>query len=317
MLVEKANTEYLVYRIPGLVRTAQKTLLYCCECRKDSTSDWAQIDIKVARSTDDGQTWETVFKIPGNGDTLNNPVLIADGETVHFLHCRNYKKLYHCVSTDDGKTFSSLRDVSSAFEEVGRPYTVAAVGPGHGIVHKGALLIPAWFAYNEESATAHRPSFIASVYSEDEGRSWHCGQVLEESLLVNPSECAFAVTAEGMVVNSIRNENPEHLRALAFSPNGYSDWTAPVLQTNLPDPICQGSVFSKDGVLYHINCADQEGRRNLTVKITDDDFRTVKSVFVNDAGGYSDLVVTREAIYVFFENNFRENGLDFCKINIL
>ena len=106
MLVEKANTEYLVYRIPGLVRTAKKTLLYCCECRKNSASDWAQIDLKVARSTDDGKTWETVLMIPGNGDTLNNPVLIAHGETVHFL-C-----LYHttpaCVLQEDFPKFSKF-----------------------------------------------------------------------------------------------------------------------------------------------------------------------------------------------------------------
>ncbi len=314
MLIERANTEYCVYRIPGLIRTEAKTLLCCYECRKNSASDWAQIDLKVIRSTDDGQTWETVLRIPGSGDTLNNPVLIADGDRVHFLYCRNYMKLYHCVSADDGKTFSGVRDVSCAFEEVGRPYTVAAVGPGHGIVHNGNLLIPAWFAWNEENPAAHRPSFIASVYSKDHGQTWHCGAVIGENVLVNPSECAFAVTADGKVLNSIRNENPEKKRAVAVSPDGFSQWTSPRFAQTLTDPICQGSMDHREGKIFHINCDDPERRSNLTVKVTEDGFATVTGILVDEMGGYSDLAVTEDAVFVVYERNLREEGLNFLKL---
>ena len=325
MILQKNHTDYERGRIPGIVCSKKGSLLAYYECRK-APGDWAQIDLKVARSTDDGKTWETVLLIPGNGETLNNPVLIAHGETVHFLHCRNYKKLYHCVSTDDGKTFSQIRDVSSAFEELDRPYTVAAIGPGHGIVHNGNLLIPAWFAWNPENVKAHWPSFIASVYSGDNGETWHCGEVLDESLLINPSECAFAVTADGQILNSIRNENPERIRAIAYSPDGFSRWSKPVLEPNLPDPICQGSMDHREGKIFHINCRGLEdgrilpmgssngSRRNLTVNITEDGFKTVSSIFVDEIGGYSDLVVTEDSIFVLYERNFKEEGLRFVKL---
>ena len=60
MVVEKAIADYTDFRIPGLVVTENGTLLRYCECRR-SYSDWADIDIKVSRSTDGGKTWETVL----------------------------------------------------------------------------------------------------------------------------------------------------------------------------------------------------------------------------------------------------------------
>ena len=50
MLIEKINTEYREYRIPGLILTEKGTLIGYYECR-DSTSDWARIDLKIIRST--------------------------------------------------------------------------------------------------------------------------------------------------------------------------------------------------------------------------------------------------------------------------
>ena len=85
MELEQINGEYRVCRIPGLVATSQKTLLAYYECRRDGASDWAEIDLKVIRSCDRGDTWETATVIKGDGDTLNNPVMIVDGERLHLL----------------------------------------------------------------------------------------------------------------------------------------------------------------------------------------------------------------------------------------
>ena len=98
MIIEKANTEYSTYRIPVLVMTAKGSLLACYECRKDY-SDWAEIDLKIIKSTDAGETWRTLQVIRGNGKTLNNPVFIVKDDTVHFLYCENYKRVLYCKST--------------------------------------------------------------------------------------------------------------------------------------------------------------------------------------------------------------------------
>ena len=84
MILEKLNGNYAVYRIPSLVVTESGSLLACYECR-GSQSDWSRIDIKIIRSTDKGESWQTVDIIPGDGHTLNNPMLTVDGDVIHLL----------------------------------------------------------------------------------------------------------------------------------------------------------------------------------------------------------------------------------------
>ena len=110
MIVEKACGNYTDFRIPGIVATDKGTLLRYCECRK-SQGDWAEIDIKISRSDDCGASWDTVLIIDGKGNTLNNPVMFADGDLLVFLYCKNYKEIWKCVSTDDGKSFTDSERV--------------------------------------------------------------------------------------------------------------------------------------------------------------------------------------------------------------
>ena len=56
MIIEKANTQYGACRIPGLVLTKCGTLLGYYECRS-SSSDWAQIDLKVIRNIRHGMDY--------------------------------------------------------------------------------------------------------------------------------------------------------------------------------------------------------------------------------------------------------------------
>ena len=308
MVIEKNGTEYAVCRIPGLVRTEKGTLLCYYECRSE-LSDWARIDIKIRRSTDDGATWQTVEVIPGGGDTLNNPVMIVDGNAVHMLFCRNYRQLYHRISTDDGLTFSAPVELD-ALQRTGYPFTCVAVGPGHGIRHQDTLLIPMWFANDPSDPKKHWPSRIAVLYSKDHGVSWHCGDVLAEDLQ-DPNESCLAVTSDGEVLISIRNRQEEHLRALAVSPTGYDQWSDALLWDGLPDPHCMGSMDTFGEEIFHINCADPEKRENLTIKISKNGFHTYETIPVDALSGYSDLAVTEDRIYVLYERDIRQDGLYF------
>lgn len=312
MLIEKSGTDYTCCRIPGLAMTERGTLLGYYECRKE-LSDWADIDLKIIRSTDGGDTWETVMLINGKGNTLNNPMMVVKGDEIHFLYCENYKKLYHTVSTDDGKTFGKIRNMSEIFENGGFFWSVMAIGPGHGIVHDDNIILPVWFAYNEKRPKSHHPSFIATIYSAD-GENWKLGEVIGRDVLIDPSECALSVTKERKVLISIRNENPEHRRAFAVSETGYSGWKDLHFADNMPDPVCQGSMCHEGGKIYHINCESYTHRDNLTVKISEDCFESFESVIVDEVAGYSDIAVKDGMMYILYERNVGCDGLYFKKI---
>lgn len=299
MVVEKAIADYTDFRIPGLVVTESGTLLRYCECRR-SQSDLADIDIKVSRSADNGKTWKTVLLIESGGNTLNNPVMFVNGKKLVFLYCKSYKEIWKCVSVDDGQTFGKVDRVN--FESsVDFFYNVVAVGPGHGIVHNERLLVPIWFAYNKQNETAHRPSFISTLYSDDGGETFCVGEIIFKDLLKNPSECAFAITAENEVLISIRHECEIRTRALAKSRDGISEWRELRFEKNLSDPICMGSMTHRDGRIYHSNCDSATERKNLTVKISDDCFKTIHNIYVSDFGGYSDIAVWEDKLFIFYE----------------
>ena len=310
MLIEKVNNgKYSQCRIPGIVITQKGTLLAYYECRK-SNSDWADIDIKIIRSTDEGDTWQTVTVIEGRGNTLNNPVAFVNGGALHFLFLKNYKVIFHCVSVDDGKTFSAPQQVSL---DCNFFCNAAAVGPGHGILHNGKMIVPVWFAQNRDDARAHHPSVIATIYSTN-GKKWHLGEFIGRDVLVNPSECALAVTADNNVLISIRNENSRHQRAFALSANGFSGWGEVCFNPQMPDPVCMGSMCHENGKIYHINCDSNTARENLTVKISDDCFKSFNSIFADAAAGYSDIAVKNGTLYILYERDCDNGGLYFKRI---
>lgn len=312
MLFAKTDETYSNFRIPGLVLTDNGTLLGCCECRR-SLSDWAAIDLSVRRSTDKGETWTQTVLIPGSGETLNNPVLTVLGRKILFMFCLNYKRLFICESIDDGQTFTKPHEINGVFESGGFFYNAAAIGPGHGVVKDGTVIIPVWFAYNRNDEKAHHPSFISTVYSVDGGESWHLGELIGCDVLTDPSECAAAVW-QGRVVMSIRNENRERRRAFAVSTTGFSDWSEPKIYDNMPDPVCMGSMDSNGKELFHINCNSDKSRVNLTLKISRDCFKSFESIIIDESGGYADIAVG-DKIYVLYEKNFGEDGLFFCSVD--
>lgn len=312
MLIEKVNNGiYSQCRIPGIVSTENGTLLAYYECRK-TNSDWADIDIKIIRSTDEGNTWQTVALFPGNGNTLNNPVMFVKGDELHFLFLKNYKELFYCFSHDDGKTFSSpeIKTVDCDFF-----FNARAVGPGHGIVHRGKMIVPIWIAQNKEKPFAHSPTILSTLYSTD-GEKWQLGEILDSREVFEPNESALAVTAQNKVLISIRNETDCRMRAFALSDNGIDNWSIPHFNPDFPDPICMGSMCYDSKFIYHINCASTSARENLTLKRSSNNFETFESFFIDTPAGYSDIAVRNGKIYIIYERDCINGGLYFKKLEI-
>lgn len=316
MLIEKINTEYREYRIPGLILTEKGTLIGYYECR-DSTSDWARIDLKIIRSTDRGESWETVMIIPGEGHTMNNPVMIVDGETIHFLYCRDYRELYYRRSTDDGQSFSEPRDITYVLQAHGF-YNAAAVGPGHGIVHKGDLIVAAWFATNRDDPMAHRPSKLRTIYSPDGGETWCCGGMIGRHELKDPNESALALLPDNRVLISIRHRNRyRKCRIFGYSETGRGDWYSVAYRDDIPDPVCMGSMTNTpDGTMLHINCAAKKTRTALTLRVSDDGLKTYTDYLIDERAGYSDVAAdaARREAYILYERDVDDDGLYFTTV---
>ncbi len=329
----QADDHYAQYRIPGIVVTKDGVVLAYCEARK-SGNDWATIDILLRRSVDGGKTFspaKVIGHIAGeihrspvaierkqatrDDVTYNNPVAIADRNgSVHFLFCIEYMRVFHMRSDDDGATFSQPAEITNAFEPMKSkyPWRVVATGPGHGIqLQNGRLLAAVWYALGT-GGNGHHPSVNGTVYSDDDGATWHCGDIAVPSTpaFPDPNETAAVQLADGRVMLNVRTEAKENRRTVVVSPDGATDWSEPRLQADLVDPICFGSLIrlssQKSGgrnvLLFanpdNLDRADgkdtrSKDRRNLTVHLSFDEGRSwpVKRSIEPGSSGYSDLSV--------------------------
>jgi sialidase-1 len=322
---------YATYRIPGIAISRRGVILAYTSARH-GTSDWADIDIVMRRSKDGGRTWTTSERFAGDGKGVtDNPVAIPDYQngSVHFLYQHNYERCYYMRSDDDGKTFTRPVDITPVFEQFRAEYDwhVIAPGVGHALQLKsGRLLVPIWMSLGEPTSPtsrAHRPSAIATIYSDDHGKTWKRGAIVTNStdVLPNPSESMAVQLADGRVYLSIRNESKSYRRAYSVSPDGISNWTKPAFNDELFEPICAaGIVRYATSPLDHdprilFSNPDSEAiapnpkrlarpRQVLTLRMSQDNAATWPVHRIIDPGvaGYSDLAVDRRKnIFVLYE----------------
>ena len=258
---------YAVYRIPGLVVTANGTALAVCEARRDGPSDWGTMDILLRRSTDGGRTWDAARRVAHEGpavprspvalerkqgrpddQTVNNPVLIAGRKpgSVVLLYCVEYAKCFVRRSQDDGATFSPPEEITGALESL-RPvydWRVLATGPGHGVeLRSGRLVVPVWLALGT-AGNGHKPSLTATLYSDDGGVTWTAGSVAlpDSDEFRSPSETCVVELSDGRVMLNARSLSLANRRLVTTSPDGAGGWATPRFDPALLEPICMASL---------------------------------------------------------------------------
>ncbi len=328
---------YSTYRIPGLVVTARGSLLAYCEARKSTKGDWGTIDIMLRRSTDGGKTWSPqrlvssvprghhknpvalAQKLATEGEvTCNNPMAIAGRRrgVVHFVYCIEYMRAFYMRSEDDGRTFSTAREITSAFEPFRRDYDwkVIATGPGRGIqLTNGRLLIPIWMSTGT-GGHAHRPSVAATIFSDDEGATWQRGEIAlpNQGEWNIPNETAAVELSDGRVMLNARSESAANRRLITVSKDGATGWSTPKFHPQLLEPICMGTMVrystskygGKDRLLFanpdnldratgKAEPGKSRDRKNVTVKLSYDEGTTwpVSRSVEPGYSGYSDLAV--------------------------
>jgi sialidase-1 len=352
LLWHAGDNEYETYRIPGIIVTARGAVLaYGVARRFLKDGDWSDSDIMLRRSLDDGKTWESSKRIAGDlHGVTDNPVAIASRRKgdVHFLYQHNYERIFYMRSRDDGATFSTPVDITSALDTLRSQFawTVVALGPGHAIeLRSGRLLVPVWMAQGVQTANGqrrHAPSGITTLYSDDHGRTWKHGDIIaiNSPEMANPNEMQLIQLSDGHVMANIRTGDNTRLRAIAISPDGIHHWTKPKFDAHLYDPICAAgivrySIAPKDdrGRILFIN-PDSESlpeshqgksgpRQNLTLKMSEDEGKTwpVSRLLHPGSSGYSDVAVAPDkTIYVLYESSLdpsiKANSITLLRFNL-
>ena len=335
---------YQLYHIPGVLVTAKGTVLAWCEARRHAAgvSDWDDIRILLRRSTDDGKSWSaprSIAHIEGrkqknpfalamkNVDpsavTYNNPVLIAGADgTVHMLFCLEYMRCFYQRSNDDGLTWSKPTEMTATFEAFKKEYDwkVLATGPNHSIqLRTGRLIVPVWLSTGT-GGNAHRPSVTATIYSDDQGKSWKAGDIAVPCTdeWINPNETVAIELSDGRVLLNVRSESRAHRRLVTVSPDGAGNWSVPKFDDALLEPICMGGIvrYNHGGqnlILFSNphNLEKKQGeavagrnrdRRNVSVKLSRDEAQTwpVNKTLESGPSMYSDLAVTRAGTILCF-----------------
>lgn len=332
MLIEEAGKNgYASYRIPGIVVTSLGTLLVYYETRRESGDDWSTQGIGMKRSTDGGKTFTPrTMLVSDPAGAINNPVMIAsrDGR-VHFFWQKRYREAFYQVSTDDGCTFSSPICLTPVLEQFRKKYnwTLFALGPGHGIeLRNGRFVIPVWLANGE--GNHHFPSQVGTLVSDDGGKTWHAGDIIQGSEnpadpFACPNETQAVELSDGSVLFNMRHSGSHHVRYISVSPNGKDHFSPPCPDTTLPDSMYFGSIIrtNQPGQILFINCANRKNankgswapRKWLTLRVSSDNAKTWKaSKVLEEYGGYADLALSAdgERYYCLYENGCLPNNID-------
>jgi sialidase-1 len=314
---------YHTYRIPALIRTGKGTLLAFCEGRKAGRADDGDIDLVARSSTDDGKTWAPQQRVYEEGSdnpiTIGNPCPVVDQNTGAILlpFCRNNKGVFVISSTDDGRTWSTPREVTADVKKA--DWGWYATGPGVGIQlqrgpHKGRLIIP---CDHSESIDGKRVMHSHIFFSDDHGQSWKLGGTVAP----HTDECQVVELGDGELLINMRNywgrdgKRPERhgMRAIARSRDGGQTWSTPEFDATLVEPLCQASLLAlsdsanaKKSVLVFSNPASRDARRKLTIRQSFDDGKTWpagREIYAGSAA-YSCLVpIADDRVGVLFERD--------------
>lgn len=291
----KNNKEgYNMYRIPAIVKTNRGKLLAFCEGR-NSLLDHGDIDLVMKISADGGQSWSPLQVVWNEGsNTCGNPSPVVDALTgdVVVLATLNNDKVIVIRSTDEGAHWQPPQDITAAVKLPGWKWY--ATGPVHAIqlsgkAHKNRLVVPCNHTLAKNS---NHVSHI--IYSDDGGYTWQLGGSASAE---KTDECTVAELANGnLILNMRNNDRPLPNRKICFSADGGLTWSAPVFDSTLVEPVCQGALLRYSilpDILLFANPAHIKKRKNLTLRISyDGGISWAKQVVINGRlAAYCDMVV--------------------------
>jgi sialidase-1 len=330
---------YSAFRIPAVVATRSGDLLAFAEGRLAGLSDAGNIDTVVKRSTDGGCTWGPLRIVQDSGaNTSGNPapVATADGRIVLLttynggtateaqilrgeVPAEQSRRVFVQHSDDEGATWSAPREITADAKLAN--WRWYATGPGHAIrltrgVHAGRLVVAANHSIAPPAGSTDLGSEAKyygghSLYSDDDGQTWHIGYVDDNpDGYVNVNETTAAQLPDGRVYVNTRDHNGTGpgTRADAYSLDGGASLERPFRpQDTLAGPVVEGSVLQLSGPtapLLYSGPADPASRAAMTIRISHNAGATWQSALALSGlpAAYSDLIqVDANTVGVLYE----------------
>lgn len=133
---------------------------------------------------------------------------------------------------------------------------------------------------------------------------------------------------DGRVMLNIRHSGKGQRRAISFSKDGIHDWTTPVLDEELFEPVCMASIVripankkSEKNLLLFFNPdsrdIDKHPRQNLSLKLSSDEGQSwpLQKILEPGPAGYSDIAVGPDGtLYCLYETNTITTGWNYSLV---
>ena len=317
----------VAFRIPGLIRTQEGTLIGCFDARYHHEGDLcADIDVATVRSTDGGQTWTrpeiAMDAGPGHTNGCGDPCIVQDNSgriwlqslVCHFAGGASLNvsqtgwdkdktgQWGMVYSDDDGKTWS--KDYVNPTRQIKKEeWNTILAGPGNGIITRdGTIVFPAQIWQNN----ANPRSMSTICYSKDGGKNWVYGNGVPH----RTSECQVVELADGAIMINCRNETWAGKRVVYITRNLGQTWEKHETDCSaLVEPTCQASIINvnskKYGRLLLFSNPQKYPRSFMTVRASRDDGKTWNNGVLYDTRrcmGYSCLaMVDDDHIGIIYE----------------
>lgn len=313
---------YFCLKIPSLIHLTSGVLLAFAEARVGACSDYAWTDLVMKRSLDNGQTWSQIEVVRAEGRTWSMtvvgnaaPVQVRSSGRVLLPHMLNNSENWLMHSDDDGLTWSTpimLRNVSDP------EWQYIGTGPPGSIqLASGRILIPAYHGLFR-SNSGNLLTYLHTLYSDDEGVTWHRGASHpfgETNLLMNEVQAVELRNGSVLFVSRAGGTFWEIMSHLAArSDDGGETFTKPHEVTTLRQPFdgCEGSVArGPDGTILWVTPSPRNlmrlFRRMLTVWESSDEGESWDRLVVIHPGGagYSSLVNLGANMGLLYERDNR------------
>jgi Neuraminidase (sialidase) len=326
------------FRIPSMITTQKGTVIAVCDGRVDRAGDVPNnIDLVMRRLEKGSNNWTPLKRIVNfAGDHgAADPSLLQDRKTgrifLFYAFCpgrnnvtkgpnreRRHLMVQYVYSDDDGENWSNPVHVDYALREDNWQSIWSAPGRG-ALLKNGRLIVP---------CTINKDSKVMAtilVYSDDHGETWDKIEVAERI-----NEPQMVELANGDLMINARNQMEyRQCRAITVSNDNGKTWSQPVGDRNLPDPNCQGSIIrkvfkigkeKKDLLILSNNDSNKE-RRNLTIKISDDNGKTwkYKKMIHEGPSAYSCLTILPNGnVGLLYENGEKSpyEAISFVEIEV-